>query len=97
MPLPPAPTKRAALLSPDAYRLAAPQEEAPNSADTETLPSATRKRATSKNKAGSVAGPAITGTATVTPEVVAAPAKPAITGPAAATQTPVTAAPLSAR
>jgi PhoH-like ATPase len=86
MPLPPAPTKRAALLSPDAYRLAAPQEEAPNSADTETLPSATRKRATSKNKAGSVAGPAITGTATVTPEVVAAPAKPAITGPAAATQ-----------
>ena len=48
MPLP-RPTKRAALLSPDAYRLA-PQEETPNSADTETLPSATRKRATSKTR-----------------------------------------------
>ena len=53
MPLPPAPAKRAALLSPDAYRLAAAQDEAQEATEAITQPTATpaRKRATSKAKA----------------------------------------------
>ncbi len=55
MPLPPAPTKRAALLKPEAYLLTAPQEEAQESAAAETAPPP-RKRA--KARAGGVAAAA---------------------------------------
>lgn len=85
MPLPPAPTKRAALLTPDAYRLTAPQDEpqeAPETA-TEAVTKAPRKRTASKTKASD----------TPAAKVRATPAKPDSLpkpAPAAPAVTPIT-------
>src|SRR5574337_2225449 len=82
MPLPPAPTKRAALLTPEAYLLTPSQEETQESAEAETppLPDTARKRSATKAKVSSgVATAAPATSATKAPVVSSQPAKAAAT------------------
>ncbi|MGD9774158.1 PhoH family protein [Diaphorobacter sp.] len=66
MPLPPAPTKRAALLKPDAYRLTVSEDEPPEVSAPAAAPepSPSRKRATGKARTSSAAATAVHADAT---------------------------------
>ncbi|WP_404300040.1 PhoH family protein [Alicycliphilus denitrificans] len=89
MPLPPAPTKRAALLSPEAYRLTPHQDEAQATADTETPPASGAARKRSKAKAKAKATATATATAKATSVASTALVGTIAATPAAATPIPV--------